>query len=173
MGMSELPPAGYAGPGTVATLAGELVGISFGGEGKLSLLARARGGPLRLKVGEAVELELRSREDPTNRRRIVALRTQARDGLVSILETGAEPVTVTVKLWSLTARQVGRPDGNTMPVEVSVLGERRTLRQGELVDFTQAGVTVGLLGSTALTGADRFRAEGNPFAIDLIAWPTK
>jgi hypothetical protein len=57
-----------------------------------------------------------------------------------------------------------------MSVEVRVRGERQVLRQGQLVDFPGAGLTIGLIGSTALTGPDRFRAEGNPYAIDLIAW---
>jgi hypothetical protein len=57
-----------------------------------------------------------------------------------------------------------------MAVEIQVGGERRTMTQGQVIDLTGAGLTIGLIGSTALTGASRFQAEGNPYAIDLVAW---
>jgi len=170
--LPELPAAGYAGPARVAKISGEQLDLEFGGT-RLSLLARVRGGPLRLKEREEVRLELRTREEPANRQRIVALRSPAGEGIVSALETGREPVSVSIKLFELVARQTGRSERGTMPVEVTVRGERRMMTQGELVDFKSAGLTVGLVGSTALTGPERFQAEGNPYAIDLIAWPTK
>ncbi|MEO8453168.1 MAG: hypothetical protein ABI647_25490 [Gemmatimonadota bacterium] len=169
--LPDLPAGGYSGSARVADITGERIGLELPGQPplRLTLTARARGGALRLTPNEQVQLELRARDDPTNRQRIVALATKS-DGIVSVLETGTKPVTATVRLFGLVARQVGNPDSGTMSVEVQIRGERQVMRPGQLLDFPGAGLTVGLIGSTALTGADRFRAEGNPYAIDLVAW---
>lgn len=168
--MPDLPGGSYVGAARVVQASGERVELDLAGGLRLGLLARARGGPLRLAANEEVQLEIRIRAEPADRQRIVALRSRDGDGIVSILETGTKPVSVSIRLFGLVARQVGNAERGTMPVEVQAGGERRTLTQGQVIDLASAGLTVGLIGSTALTGGDRFQAEGNPYAIDLIAW---
>jgi hypothetical protein len=143
------------------------------GQGRLlSFSARARGGPLRLTTGENVQLDLRTRDDPRDRQVVLALRAP-QDGLVSILESGPRPVSIDIPMFRLNARQVGQPERGTMGVEVTVAGERRTLTQGQIADFAEGNLTVGVASSSAHVGADAFRAEGNPYAIQLIAWVTR
>ena len=80
------------------------------------------------------------------------------------------PVTVSVPLFGLVARQAGEADGGTMDVDVRV-GEdaARRIKSGAIVRFR--GLAVGLRASTARRNADRKTLEGNPYSIDLVAWP--
>ena len=157
----------------VRSVEGERIELELGGQGVLSFYARARGGPLRIKPGEEAQLDLRYRDDPFNRREIVALRLTGGDGVVSALDTGDKPVTLTIPLFQLVATQSGTPEKDLMSVVVTVGGERQTLSPGQLVEFSKAGIMVGIVGSHAVTGERVNAMEGPPYALNIVAWPSK
>ncbi len=159
----------FSGSVLIARVSDERVELDLGQGRTLAFFARARGGPLRISAGETAQLDLRVRDDPFDRQLILALQAP-RDGVISVLEGGQRPVSVAVPAFRLTACQVGQAERGTMSVEVTVAGVRRTLTQGQIVDFPEGNLTVGLAASSAYVGADAFRAEGNPYSIDLIAW---
>jgi len=76
-------------------------------------------------------------------------------------------------LFDLTATQLARAGNDTADVEVRVGGERKILTQGQLEHFSASQLSVGLVASIAYTGASAARAEGNPYAIRLVAWPKR
>ena len=86
---------------------GEQIELDLGGQGTLALFARARGGPLRANNGDVAQLDLRLREDPFNRQQIMALRFANQDGIVSALDMGDKPVTISIALFKLVATQTG------------------------------------------------------------------
>lgn len=162
----------FSGAAVVVRAEGEQLELDLGQGRMLRLVARARGGPLRAKVGEKTQVDYRVRGDPFERHSILALRMENGDGVVSVLESGSKPVMVPVPLFDLSAMQVGKPDKNTMNVEVRVGRERKVLAQGQIAEFLGSRLSVGLVTSIAFTGADLHRIEGNPYAIQLVAWPT-
>lgn len=157
----------------VRSVEGERIELDLGGQGVLSFYARARGGPLRIKSGDEAQLDLRYRDDPFNRREIVALRLADGDGVVSALDSSDKPVTLTIPLFQLTARQLRPTERYHMDVEVSVGGETQILKPGQLVEFSRAGITVGIVGSNVFTGEAANAAEGPPYALNIVAWPTR
>jgi hypothetical protein len=169
----ELPDARFAGVARVARTEGERVDVEFGEGRVLSLHVRAGNSPLRAASNEKVRLDYRLRDDPSDRQLIVALLMQNGEGFASILETGRTPVAVHVPLFDLSAMQVGEADKNTMAVEVRVGKERKVLTQGQIVEFAVSRLSVGLVASAAYTGGAAARAEGNPYAIRIVAWPTR
>jgi len=163
----------FSGTAQVVRAEGEQLELDLGQRRILTLVARARGGPLRARVGEKTELDYRVKEDPFERRLILALRMENGDGVMSVLESGRKPVSVPIPMFDLSAMQVGKPEKNVMDVEVRVGRERKVLAQGQVAEFPGSRLTVGLVASVAYTGADVYRAEGNPYAIQLVAWPTR
>lgn len=157
----------------VRRVEGEQIELDLGGQGLLSLYARARGGALRASVGEEAQLDLRFRDDPFDRQQILALRLANGDGVVSALDSSDQPVTVNIPLFRLVATQTGKPEKDLMNVMVTVGGERKVLSPGQVVDFPAAGLTVGLVGSDAFVGERANAAEGRPYALNIVAWPTK
>lgn len=155
----------------VRSTLGERIEIDLGERGTLAVLARARGGPLRTRAGEAAQVDYRVREDPRDRQSILAMRFEGGDGLVTALETGPQPVSVRIPIFDLVATQVGEPQSGTMSVEVRVGGSRQILSPGQVFEFKEKGLTVGVVSSTAYVGADAYRVEGNPYGINLVAWP--
>jgi hypothetical protein len=159
---------GFNGQAEVLKVDGERIDLNLGQQRLLSIQARAAGRPLQIKAGERAQVDYRVRDDPFDRQRIMAVRTTAGDGVVTVLDSGTKPVSVQVPLFRLVATQTGQPANGSMPVEVRVGDVRRMMATGQIADFS--GVTVGVQASSALVGADAFRAEGNPYSIDLVAW---
>jgi hypothetical protein len=162
----------YSGKVKIARLEGEQVVLDLGEGRTVTLLLRLHAGALKAQSGESAQLEMRLRNDPHDRAESLALKMAGGNGIVSILEGGVKPVNLRVPLYSLAAEQVSKPENGTMPVMVTVAGERQTLRQGQISNFKSAGLTVGIVSSLAVTGQDVSREEGNPYAIRLLAWPT-
>jgi hypothetical protein len=169
----ELPRGAFAGSARITRVEGERVELDLGENRVLSLLVRSQSSPLRAKAGDSAQLELRLRTDPHDRAEVVALRGPARDGIVSVLESGPKPVTVRVALFSLTATQVGNPARGSMDVQVTAGDERQVLSQGRVAEFKRAGLSVGVVASLAVTGEDVNREEGQPYSLRLLAWPTQ
>ena len=157
----------------VRQVEGEQIVLDLGGQGTLALYARARGGPLRANAGDVAQLDLRFRDDPFNRQQIMALRLANQDGIISALDTGDKPVTISIPLFRLTATQTGASDKNLMNVSVTVGGEQKILSPGQIQDFDRAGLTVGIVGSEAVTGESVNAIEGRPYALQIVAWPTR
>ena len=137
----------------------------------MSLLVRMQQGGLRARPGERIRVEWRSRPVPENRMEIFALLTGEGQGIVTVLDGAAKPVRVEVPLFRLTAAQTGTPEKGSMPVEVAVGEEKQTLRPGQITEFKSARLSVGIVASQALTGKEAEVAEGNPYALRLLAWP--
>jgi hypothetical protein len=157
----------------VRRVEGEQIELDLGQQRTLTLYAKARGGPLRARAGESSQLDLRFRDDPFDRQQILALRLANGDGVISALDSGDKPVTLNIRLFRLTATQIGNPERNSMQVAVTVGGALQVLSQGQVVDFAQAGLTVGIVGSSAYVGPNAPAAEGRPYALNLVAWPNK
>jgi hypothetical protein len=166
----ELTEGRFAGKATVLRAEGERLELDLGDNRVLAILAKIGGAPARVRQGATVELDYRVRDDPFDRQSRLALRLPEGGGLVSVLEGGTRPVTLQVPMFQLTATQVGKPELNTMNVEVRVGGERQVLKVGEIGEFKKAGLSVGLLGSIAYEGDAAAATEGNPYAINLTAW---
>ena len=163
-------PAGFSGEATVVDVAGERINLDLGQGRMLTFVARAEGSPIRTAIGDQVRVEYRVRSDPFDRQQVLAVRTRSGGGIVSVLESGTMPVTVSVPLFGLVARQVGEAFRGTIDVDVRV-GEDPAMRikSGAIVRFR--GLAVGLRASTARPNANRNTLEGNPYSIDLVAWP--
>jgi hypothetical protein len=172
LAVSELSEGAYRGPARIVNVQGDRVELDLGQNRRLAAVLRVRAAALQAKAGETVQVEFRRREDPHNRAEVLAVRAAGGQNIVSVLEGDTKPVQVTVALFQLTARQVGETARGTMPVEVRIGSERKTLTQGQTADFA-GGITVGIVASQAVTGEDVNREEGNPYAIRLLAWPTK
>lgn len=157
----------------VRRVEGERIEIDLGGQGTLALFARARGGPLRANTGDVAQLDLRLREDPFNRQQIMALRLANQDGIVSALDMSDKPVTISIPLFKLVATQTGASERHLMSVTITVGGERKVMSVGQVQDFAQAGLTVGVVGSDAFTGEMVNAIEGRPYALHIVAWPSK
>ena len=168
-----LPQGRFAGEVQVTRIESERIEVDLGDRRILSFYARAGGSPLRTVAGEKVQLDYRFNDDPFNRREILALRMANGDGVLSILESGYTPVTVQVPLFALTATQLAKAENDTADVDVRVGNERKILAQGQIADFPDSRLSVGLVASIAYTGASVARAEGNPYAIRLVAWPKR
>jgi hypothetical protein len=162
---------GFNGQAEVLKVDGERIELNLGPQGLLSIQARAGGRPLQIKAGERAQVDYRVRDDPYDRQQILALRTAGGDGVVTVLETGTKPVSVQVPMFRIAASQAGRPANGSMAVDVRVGDMRRTMTTGQIADFS--GLTVGVRASSAFTGADAFRVEGNPYSIDLVAWVSR
>lgn len=171
LSIPELPGDTYSGPVRIARVDGERIDLDLGQNRTLSLLMRLRSGAVRAQPGDTAQLEVRRRTDPRDRSEILAFKAANGDGIVSVLEGGKQPVTVRIPLFRLTASQAAKPENGTMPVQVSIGDERQVLQQGQIADFKQAGIRVGVVASLAVTGEDVNREEGNPYAIRLLAWP--
>lgn len=171
--LSDAAVKSFANEVRVRRVEGEQIELDLGGQGILALYARARGGPLRASTGEAAQLDLRFREDPFDRQQIMALRLANGDGIISALDTGDKPVTISIPLFKLIATQTGASEKHLMNVVVTVGGERQMLSPGQILDFPRAGLTVGLVGSDAYTGETVNAIEGRPYALHIVAWPTK
>jgi len=169
----ELKGGRLSGKYPVARVSGERLELRVDEKRFLIFNARARGGPLRVKENEQADLDLRLNDDIYNRTLILGIKTASGDGLVSILDGGVKPVTVSLPLFGLVARQVGSPENHTMNVEVTVAGETKVLRIGQIEEFRRAGLSVGLIGSEAYEGESAAALEGNPYVINLTAWKTK
>jgi hypothetical protein len=163
-------PAGFSGEATVVDVAGERINLDLGQGRMLTFVARAEGSPIRTAIGDRVQVEYRVRSDPFDRQQVLAVRTQSGGGIVSVLESGTMPVTVSVRLFGLVARQAGEANRGTMDVDVRVGEDPATrIKSGAIVRFR--GLAVGLRASTARANANPNTLEGNPYSIDLVAWP--
>lgn len=169
----ELKEGRFAGAVQVRHVDGERLALDLGEQRTLTLLARVRGKALQARDGQKAELDYRFRDDPFDRQQIFALKLDNGDGIISLLESGRKPVTVQLPLFELSASQVGEPTNNSMAVDVRVGKSHQTLTQGQIAEFPQERVSVGLVASVAHVGADAHRAEGNPYAVHLVAWPVE
>ena len=163
----------FASEVRVRRVEGEQIELDLGGQGTLAFFARARGGPLRASTGDVAQLDLRLREDPFNRQQIMALRLANSDGIISALDMSDKPVTISIPLFKLIATQTGTSEKHLMNVTITVGGERKVMSAGQVQDFADAGLTVGVIGSDAFTGDMVNTIEGRPYALHIIAWPTK
>ena len=136
----------------------------------IEFLARSAGRPFTAEVGTLARIDFRNRDDAFDRQQILAVRLANDDGIISVIDTNDKPVSVNVPLYFLSAKQVGDVADNMMNVEVKVRDETRTMKPGEVVEL--GNLTIGLKASTALQGAEVYRTEGKPYAIELVAWPT-
>ena len=157
----------------VRSVEGERLELDLGGQSTLSMFARARGGALRAAVGDTAQLDLRQRDDPYDRQQILALRFENGDGIVSALDSSDKPLTISIPIFQLTASQVGEIKQNAMSVAVTVGDSRQLLASGQTVVFEAAGLTVGIVGSSAYVGDQEPSAEGRPYALYLVAWPNR
>ena len=169
----DLEGKAITGPVRVRSVEGEQLELDLGGQGTLSLYARARGGPLRVAVGDTAQVDLRVRDNPYDRQRIFALRFGNGDGIVSALDSSDKPVTINIPIYELTASQTGEVSKNAMSVTVSIGGERQVIPAGETAVFEKAGMTVGIIGSSAYLGDQEPSAEGRPYALNIVVWPNR
>lgn len=158
----------FTGRVRIRAVDGERLEVEVDPRRILTIFARARGGPLRVRAGDSAQLHYSSSYNPLDRRQIVALRIDTGDYILSALETGRGPVTVQVPLLKFVATQVGRPTAGTMDVEVQIRGERRVLAQGRIVEFGVARASVGIMSSLAAPVSD-----GNPYALRVVAWASR
>lgn len=163
-----LERATFAGLVTIRSVEGERLELELNPQ-ILTILARARGGPLRVKRGDKAQLYYSSSRDPRDRRQIVALRIEGtQEFILSALETGRRPVTVQVPFLQFVARQVGQVQDGTLGVEVTIGREKRVLTQGRIVEFSVSGTSVGIVSSIASA-----ISEGNPYALRVVAWVSR
>ena len=168
----ELPGGAFEGSAKVLQAEGDRLELDLGNQRILSLQARVGGRALRAKADEFGRVDLRLGGNPRSPREIVAVRLPGNDGMLSVLETGREPVVVKVPLFELIAQQVGKPEAHTMAVEVRVGSESRVLAQGQRAEFPARRLVVLLISSTAYTGPAAEGVEGMPFGMQLIGWST-
>jgi len=170
----DLPDRAFEGAAKVLQAEGDRLVLDFGNQRVLNLQIRVGGSPLRAAAGAFAQVDLRIRRGQQARREIIAIRLAENDGILSVLESGREPIALKVPLFQLTARQVGNPEAGTMPVEIRVGSESKVLAPGQSAEFSDGRLTVLLESSTAVTGAAAAAdAEGPPFAMRLRAWPTQ
>ncbi len=162
----------FTGAATVRAVSGEFLTLDLGQDRLLRIQAKVAGGPLRVQSGESARVYLRSSGDPFARDDILSLRFEG-DEVLYALVGGNQPVRFRVAAPALGVAQTGEPDGNTMPVVVTVGSERQTLRLGEQADFARARLTVRLLASTAIQGEAAYAVEGDPYRVQLLAWRTR
>lgn len=163
-----LSAEGFVGSAAVRSVADDRLDLDLGLQRILAVLARAGGKPIPTSAGDTVQVDYHVRTDPRVPRDVLAIRTTAGKGIVSVVQGGNGPVTVTVPLFGLTARQIGSPP--SMSVDVGVGDAHRTMAAGETAQI--GGLNVTLLGSSAYTGESAERIEGSPYSINLIAWPS-
>jgi hypothetical protein len=158
----------FVGAGKVIQTRGERIDLDLGQNRTLALQVRVHGTAMRARSGDIATVEYRAQDDAFDRHQVIAVKVPSGDGIVSILEGGRGPVSVRVPLFDLRAQQVGDVEKGQMRVDVRVGASQRTMASGQVAQFP--GLTVGVLASSAYVGPDSYRAEGNPYSMDLIAW---
>ena len=159
------PAIDFTGIATVLYVTNERLELDFGQQRTLGVLVRAGGRPIPASAGEQVQVDYRVRSDPHVPRDVVAIKMASGNGIVSVVQGGDRPVTASVPLFDLSAKQIGQPPSPT--VDVGVGASHRTMTAGETAQV--GGLTVTLLASSAHTG-DAGRIEGSPYSINLIGW---
>jgi hypothetical protein len=167
--LATLGPDGFSGPANVTAANGDRIELDLGQGRTLTVLARAAGNVIRTSPNEKVELTYKVRTDPRVPNDVLALKAASGDGIVQVVQGGIGPVALAVPLFALRAEQVGKP--STVSVAVRVGDVSRIMEPGETAQV--GGLTVRLVGSTAVTGDRAARIEGSPYTINLIAWPSR
>jgi hypothetical protein len=159
----------YSGKAIVADAVGERVELLIGAR-QLVFAARLDGKPLGLAKGQAVDLTVRSTASVFNRREIFAVRTPNGAEIITALQTGSVPVSLTVPLAGLTftASQTGIPANGSMPVVIDTGAAKEIVAPARVLQ--SGGLSVRLLGSVARGVTDGLPGDSSPYAIDLIAW---
>lgn len=169
--VSTSQPGGlqYSGQATVLDVVGERIELDLGPIGRVAFVARLNGMPLGVIKGQPVALVVRSNGQIFERQEIFAIRTMGGAEIITALQTGPQPVVLTVTLPPLTlvATQVGTPVNGAMDVVIDVGGAKEPLKPATVLPV--GGLFVTLLGSIAQPAAGT-TGDSSPYAIDLIAW---
>jgi len=160
------PPVDFDGSAAVVDFSGDRLELDLGRQQTLRVLARVGGKPILTRKGERVRVLYQVGSDPRTPRTVVAIRTDSGNGILSLIHGGDKPVTASVPLFRLSAKQVGQPP--SMRVDVGVGSSHRTMTAGETAQV--GGLTVTLLGSSAHPGENAGRIEGSAYSINLIGW---
>lgn len=154
----------------VKSVDGEFLVLDLGKGRTLNLQTKVRGERLRARVGEMARIQLRQGE-PFRRNDLVALKLPE-DDLIYALVGSKEPVHLKVDIHSLSAKQIGKSEQNSMSVQVVIGGESRILKQGQQADFQQSKLTVKIVASIAVLGEAANVLPGQPYRLELIGWRT-
>jgi hypothetical protein len=162
----ELSGKGFSGAARVVGPPGDQLVLNLGGPQQLVLLARAGKKPIAVGENEEVRLTYMPRIDRRAPDEQLVLRTKAGSGIGRVIQSGREPITLTVPLFGVLATQKGAPDARTVYVG---LGDAslQTVTIGQTVQF--GNVFVMLVGSDAGIG-ERSPDGGPPFLIHLLVW---
>jgi hypothetical protein len=160
------PTGDFDGFAAVNQVAGDRLELDLGRQQTLNVLARAGHKSILTRKGDRVRVVYQTGSDPRTPHAVIAIRTESGSGIVSLIQGEHKPVTASVPLFRLTAKQVGQPP--SMGVDVGVNAYHRTMTAGETAQVGDLTVTV--LGSSGHTGAAAARIEGSPYSINLIAW---
>jgi hypothetical protein len=144
--------------------------LNLGEARRLTLQARAGGKPLQVGPGTSVAVEYRTKRDTPGSRLVLGIRASGW-GILRVTDSGLGQVSVSSTLFELVAVQ-GKPNPTSVEVQVGAGSNppRVVVAPGQVTRI--GNLNVVLLASRAVTGAAAERIEGNPYSIDLIAWPS-
>ena len=160
----------FTGAARVQAVEGEFLTLDLGNNRIVQIHAKVRGGPLRVRSGETAQVLFRQ-GDPYERDDLVAVKFD-RDDLVYSLVGGRSPVRLTIPSHAITAVQTGKPERNSLDVNITVGGETLTLKPGDRAAFDGAGLTVEVIASVAVQGEAANALEGEPYRLELLGWRT-
>lgn len=154
---------------TAVAEAGERITLDAGDGRTIVFVARIGGKPIGLSVGSVVDATFRYRPNPFDYEQVLAVTTGAGTTIVVGVATDQKPAVLAAILpgFRIVARQVEKPINGLMPVSVEVADHSERLMPGAPQPIS--GVMVQILDSEARPEA-RGVLEGNPYAIDLLAW---
>ena len=163
------PTEPYSGVATVSNISGDRVELELGNQRSLTMLARAGGKPLSLTPRTRVQVEYSPRGNIRVPREVMAIRTEDGNGIARAIQSGNSPVTLSLALFKLVATQ--QPPSRRVLVRVLDDNNREAtsiMEQGQTAQI--GGLTVTLVGSSAVTGSGRGRIETAPYSINLLVW---
>lgn len=161
----------FEGMARPVAVKGDVLEFDLGQERILVVQAKAGGRVPSLERDTEVKLHLRV-GDPMQRNDILEISSES-FALAWALIGGTEPVVVTLDSLDLEARQVGKPEGGIMAVEISVGDASRMLTEfAEPVLLEEAGVVVHVLGSVGAVG-DAAGVVPESYRLEVAAWPAR
>ena len=174
-------PAGswsYSGKATVKDIANERIDLNVTNRA-VTFLAKLGGQPLPVMVNQSIDLEYRSESGSNSAEHILAVVVDRATAVAGILKSGTARVSVQIQLLNLTLEQMGAQQNGAMPVIATVItpGDAKgpatkaaeTIQPGTITPVQVGDVFIRLEGSLA-PPAGAPRTDGNPYAIDAVAW---